>query len=301
MTATPFVKGLAFVSVIVAKYGDVFKVMKIRAISSIAGRYLCSILLAGLILVSPWAVADPASPSTKSDRQVETEAPTKKRSARKKLPRVDGITFAVNPGRYYLPVDEAARYLGWQVKHDEGKGSVTLNGQVFSYGDLRRVIEGARLVHMTHLISAGAIIEKAEDGSEVLITFGKRKFLLIDAPQKVKVDLTTQRLKGWQGKRLVLDCHISSGQYGTPKGDYQAGPYKARHHYSRLFNGAPMPYSVQFHGHYFIHGFTSVPDYPASHGCIRMHLDQGNPARFFYEWVKVGTPIQVFESEEKSS
>ena len=40
-------------------------------------------------------------------------------------------------------------------------------------------------------------------------------------------------------------------------------------------------------------GFTSVPDSPASHGCIRMPLTGGNPARFFYEWVHRGTPVSI--------
>lgn len=217
----------------------------------------------------------------------------------RKVKRVPGITFAENPGRFYLPVNEAAKLLDWQVLHDEAKGTVTLREQVIPYGNLRRFVEGEYLVHMTHLIQCGAVIEKSEDRNKVLVTWGNREFLLIDAPQSTKIDLTTQRLRSWQGKRLVLDCHISSGQYGTPVGEYEAGPYKARQHYSRLFRGASMPYSVQFFGHYFIHGFKTVPDYPASKGCIRMHLDQGNPAKFFYEWVKVGTPVTVYRSEAK--
>jgi lipoprotein-anchoring transpeptidase ErfK/SrfK len=56
-----------------------------------------------------------------------------------------------------------------------------------------------------------------------------------------------------------------------------------------------MPYSVRFHGNYYLHGFSVVPDYPASHGCIRLPLREGdfNPARQFYEWVRIGTPIRV--------
>ena len=50
---------------------------------------------------------------------------------------------------------------------------------------------------------------------------------------------------------------------------------------------------VQINGNVFIHGFSSVPNYPASHGCIRMPLTNGNPAKFFYEWVQSGTPVSV--------
>lgn len=35
--------------------------------------------------------------------------------------------------------------------------------------------------------------------------------------------------------------------------------------------GAPMPYCMFFHGGYAIHGSHSVPNYNASHGCIRMN------------------------------
>ncbi|NNM30037.1 MAG: L,D-transpeptidase, partial [Akkermansiaceae bacterium] len=79
----------------------------------------------------------------------------------------------------------------------------------------------------------------------------------------------------------------------TPSGNFRAGPYKARRHFSSLYENAPMPWSVQVTGHVFIHGFTSVPKYPASHGCIRVPLTNGNPARFFYEWVDKGTPIRI--------
>jgi lipoprotein-anchoring transpeptidase ErfK/SrfK len=57
---------------------------------------------------------------------------------------------------------------------------------------------------------------------------------------------------------------------------------------------------VQIRGHVFIHGFRSVPDFPASHGCIRLPLDRGNPARFFYEWIDRGTPVKVIRGEAGS-
>lgn len=34
--------------------------------------------------------------------------------------------------------------------------------------------------------------------------------------------------------------------------------------------GAPMPYCMFFHGGYAMHGSNAVPDYNASHGCVRM-------------------------------
>lgn len=61
-------------------------------------------------------------------------------------------------------------------------------------------------------------------------------------------------------------------------------------HYSRRYDNAPMPYSVHVGGNYFIHGFSSVPSYPASHGCIRLPVDA---AREFYGWITPGTPVRI--------
>ena len=92
---------------------------------------------------------------------------------------------------------------------------------------------------------------------------------------------------------MVLPSRISSGRRGRiPSGSFTAGPYKARMHYSSRYQNAPMPWSVQIHRHVFIH-FTSVPDYPASYDCIGLPLTDGNPARFFYDWTDVGTPVRV--------
>jgi len=87
----------------------------------------------------------------------------------------------------------------------------------------------------------------------------------------VVIDKTQQVLRAYEGRRLVLETRVSTGRWNgaTPNGEYTAGD-KFRMHYSRRYHNAPMPWSVQVNGHMFIHGFTSVPRYPASHGCIRL-------------------------------
>jgi lipoprotein-anchoring transpeptidase ErfK/SrfK len=114
------------------------------------------------------------------------------------------------------------------------------------------------------------------------------------AAKRVEIDKTRQMLSAYEGDRLVFQSRISTGKWdrSTPNGEFQAGE-KERMHYSRLFHNAPMPYSVEVTGNIFIHGFTSVPRRPASHGCIRLPLDGGNPAKRFYEWVERGTPIEI--------
>lgn len=115
--------------------------------------------------------------------------------------------------------------------------------------------------------------------------------------KRVEIDLTKQQLRAYEGNRVVLRTHISSGRTGnTPTGNFRAGPYKSEKHFSSLYQNAPMPWSVQITGHYFIHGYTDVPRYPASKGCVRVPLTGRNPAKRLYKWIDVGTPIRIYRS-----
>ncbi len=131
----------------------------------------------------------------------------------------------------------------------------------------------------------GSRSERSEAGSSSSVSRAKR----------VEIDLTKQRLSAYEGNRLVMKTNISSGRTGnTPRGRFTAGPYKSERHFSSLYHNAPMPWSVQVSGNIFIHGFSVVPNYPASKGCIRVPISGRNPARRFYKWVDVGTPIRIF-------
>lgn len=117
------------------------------------------------------------------------------------------------------------------------------------------------------------------------------------AGKRVEIDLTKQQLKAYQGNRVVLKTNISSGRTNnTPTGNFKAGPYKSAEHYSSLYHNAPMPWSVQITGHIFIHGFTEVPPYPASKGCVRVPLTGRNPAKRLFNWIDIGTPIRIYRS-----
>ena len=114
------------------------------------------------------------------------------------------------------------------------------------------------------------------------------------AEKRVEVDKARQILHAYEGDRLVFQTNISTGRHdgATPNGLFFAG-CKLRMHHSTLYHNAPMPFSVQVNGNIFIHGFTEVPSHPASHGCIRMPLTGENPAKWFFDWVEPGTPIEV--------
>jgi len=193
------------------------------------------------------------------------------------------ITFATEPGELYLPVAEVSRALRLPVLLNIAGQCIQINGMEVAAGSLRCLNDGTELIGASGLVKAGV------DARSLGRIFGAGA-----EPKRVEINLGTQQIFAWQGSRLVLQSHISSGRNGrTPAGDFRAGPFRARMHYSTRYHNAPMPWSVQINGHVFIHGFTSVPNYPASHGCIRLPLTGHNPARFFFEWVDNGTPVQI--------
>src|SRR5207253_361958 len=128
---------------------------------------------------------------------------------------------------------------------------------------------------------------------QAALQFGPRRVLVRRGEKRVEVDKATQELVARQGGRIVMKSHISTGIEGhnTPLGVYGAGPMKRPIHRSKLYHFVPMPWAVQVEGNVFIHGFQTVPRRPSSHGCIRLSTTHGNPARWFYDWIDIGTPI----------
>ena len=119
-------------------------------------------------------------------------------------------------------------------------------------------------------------------------------------PTHTEVDLDRQVLLVFRDGQLQLVTHVSTGtgrrycENGrcgvavTPPGEFR---------YQRRITGwrtAPLGrlYNpVYFNGGIAVHGASSVPDHPASHGCVRipMHI-----AEYFQGLVANGEPISVF-------
>ena len=57
------------------------------------------------------------------------------------------------------------------------------------------------------------------------------------------------------------------------------------------FNAKGMYYSNFFIGGYAIHGYASVPNYAASHGCIRIPIPSAIAVN---RWIDLGDPIYVY-------
>jgi len=208
---------------------------------------------------------------------------------------LDGISFADDPHVLFVPIEEIASALRWEMQLDQESGQISLNGQLLNAAHLRKLTDGTLLVPLDELQRAGATITWSNDGMQALVASDHTKIAILFSNKRVEVDLANQRLRAYQGSRLVLDSAISTGREGkkTPSGEFKAGPVKSRMHRSRLYHNAPMPWSVQVHENIFIHGFRKVPRRPSSHGCIRLPLTGANPAKWFYNWIDLGTPVSI--------
>jgi len=100
-------------------------------------------------------------------------------------------------------------------------------------------------------------------------------------------NLHNQLLALIDGKNVQLIFPISSGKPSTPTvlGDF--------HIYRRVPGYLPdgMYYSSFFTGGYAIHGFNPAPDYPASHGCMRVPIAD---AITIYNWLAMGDWVDVY-------
>src|SRR5438094_1379747 len=208
---------------------------------------------------------------------------------------LDAINFADDPHMLFVPIEEIASALRWEMQLDQESGQISLNGQLLDPASLRKLTDGTLLVPLDELQRAGATITWSNDGMQALVASDHTKIAILFSNKRVEVDLANQRLRAYQGSRLVLDSAISTGREGkkTPPGEFKAGPVKSRMHRSRLYHNAPMPWSVQVHENIFIHGFRKVPRRPSSHGCIRLPLTGANPAKWFYNWIDLGPPVSI--------
>jgi hypothetical protein len=100
----------------------------------------------------------------------------------------------------------------------------------------------------------------------------------------------------WSRQVLVLadhgrpyrTYHVSSGKPSTPT------VFGSYHFYSKQpgTNSHGMVYSSYFIGGYAIHGYADVPNFAASHGCLRVPIPN---AVSIYNWIDLGDPIYTYE------
>jgi L,D-transpeptidase catalytic domain len=123
--------------------------------------------------------------------------------------------------------------------------------------------------------------------SYLLDGFGEFKLKFPSHGRHAEGNLSLQLLALIDGSHVVAIYPISSGKPSTPTilGDF--------HVYSKVPGYLPdgMYFSNFFIRGYAIHGFNPAPDYPASHGCMRVPIQD---AISIYDWLQVGNWVDVY-------
>ena len=91
----------------------------------------------------------------------------------------------------------------------------------------------------------------------------------------------------------VLSIRKIGSKFDTPTGEFAALTKEVKH-FSTIGH-VWMPYSVQFHGNFFIHGWPYYPggeDVPKGYsgGCVRMDTED---MKEIYDFIKVGMKIVI--------
>jgi hypothetical protein len=114
--------------------------------------------------------------------------------------------------------------------------------------------------------------------------------LLSRAGKRVEVSISKQLAFEISGGKVVWVLPVSTAMPGyiTPLGRYRVYS-KSVESWSNLYSEW-LPYASYYSGGRALHGLSSVPPYPASHGCIRVPLEF---APILYKFDTVGTEVDV--------
>jgi hypothetical protein len=139
-----------------------------------------------------------------------------------------------------------------------------------------------RLLHWgTYQTLDGRTISYLLDG------FGEFKLRFPSHGRHAEGNLSLQLLALADGSHVERIYPISSGKPSTPTilGDF--------HVYSKVPGYLPdgMYFSNFFIRGYAIHGFNPAPDFPASHGCMRVPIQD---AISIYDWLQIGDWVDVY-------
>jgi lipoprotein-anchoring transpeptidase ErfK/SrfK len=245
-----------------------------------------------------------ANPAPSDNVQVTVRASGRELWAKKISPKADGsfqVPVEVNACcRYVVEAENAGKKatasFGVEVPKKLGKGGATalfnrsLQEQGFHTGT-----KGGSVTQGTHLAIKAFRKTNRMGRSESYKPSIFRKLLegdggfrpRYDDGKHVEVDISRQVMSLIEGDKPVHTFHVSTGTSATPtiRGNYRFYRKEAGYNAKRMY------FSVYFIRGYATHGYNPVPNYPASHGCVR------NPipfSRFIYNWTQIGMPIHVY-------
>jgi len=129
--------------------------------------------------------------------------------------------------------------------------------------------------------------------STTLVAFGANK--------KIIVNLSKQEAFAYEDGKLVMKGWVSTGRskYKTPTGRYRVIA-KEKFHISNEWpkpdGGAQMPFMLRLTWSGVAIHLGYVPNYPASHGCIRA---KDGLAQELYKWADIGTRVIIKGKQPK--
>jgi hypothetical protein len=140
-----------------------------------------------------------------------------------------------------------------------------------------------------HRLLGSGVSQAADPATISALLDGRGAFQVHDPRdgKHVEGNLGDQLLALIYGSRVYRIYPISSGKPSTPT---VLGRFSV---YYRVPGYLPdgMYYSDFFYGGYAIHGYDPAPDYPASHGCMRLPISD---AISVYNWLTYGDVVDVY-------
>lgn len=118
--------------------------------------------------------------------------------------------------------------------------------------------------------------------------------------KRIVVVLSSQTVYAFEGDKVVMELRCSTGRKGyvTPATGGKPVKIAAKITSGRAlaeFGGGKLPHQMRMHiggRRISFHSYKSVPDYPASHGCIRLRPAD---AKKLFSWAKVGTQVWIHQ------
>jgi L,D-transpeptidase catalytic domain/Putative peptidoglycan binding domain len=205
-----------------------------------------------------------------------SKAPTKRQAGGRDKSRQFKLKFVdLDPGDSGPAVDLFNRLLRKRHYYDTDKGR---------YGS-----HTERAVMAFRKVNGMARTFQATPGIFKRLAEGKGGFKLKypNAGEHVEVDISHQVMALASGGKPKYVFHVSTGAAATPS---DAGGFTF-YRKDPGFNSIGMYYSVYYNRGEATHGYSSVPPYPASHGCIRNPIPD---SIFIYNWIDLGDKMFVY-------
>jgi len=159
--------------------------------------------------------------------------------------------------------------------------STSRNG-IYDDATARAVMAWRKVMRMARTFTASASVVRG-----VLAGRGRFKVRYPRHGHHVEADLSRQVLVLIDRGKVRRIYHMSSGKPSTPT---VLGSFRV-YRKTPGTNSHGMVHSSYFIGGYAIHGYASVPAYPASHGCLRVPIPN---AWSIYTRVRMGDIVDVY-------